>query len=133
MPRESRPLVQKGCPGGRKLGSDCQSSIVDISYIIMIFRKKINILSNSTFDNNTYERKLNLGQHGERCLMRMNRKCGASTSKSTFAEILIGREVGNPSLSIEITETRGRVWVGTDTVLTENVVAKIPKNGDAFK
>ena len=66
--------------------------------------------------------------------MRMNRKCGASTSKNTLAEILIGRKVGNPSLSIEITETRGRVWVGTDTVLTESEkTTTIPKNGDAFK
>lgn len=65
--------------------------------------------------------------------MRLSGKFGASISKSTFAEIVAGRKVGDPSLSIEIPKARGRVWVGTDTVLTESEeTTTIPRRGNAF-
>ena len=65
--------------------------------------------------------------------MKLNKKCGASITKSTLSEIVAGRKVSYLSRSIEIPEARGRVWTGTDTILTESEETTTIPRGDAVK
>lgn len=98
----------------------------------MLFVEEANNLCNSTFGNNTNERKLNGGSYGERCLMKPNKTCGAIITRSTLSEIVADGKVSYPSRSVEIPEARERVWTETDTILTESEETTIPR-GDAVK